>query len=237
MRNSKQQKLEVFGKTAQPSTKTKMRAKHMKHIKTYIKDVIGLKNNVTKGKLNASGKHIMKPDWTKGQLEYEPNPEAAVHELGHLYLAPMGMSLGDIQRNMDKQYGFVNSHFGYAQQKKSYFEVSAMAMEQKIRRRMGLPASTKAVVVTNKDAPRVSVDCKSVIAERIVKRGKVLDLIRSSRNLDKGCLERLEMIDNGEIIFDIKKGWVQNNSIDAKINRRARLQAKSAVKLQTKKAA
>lgn len=237
MRNLKKQKLEVFGKTAQPGVNTVLRKKHMQHIKNYIKNVVGLKNNVTKGKLNASGKHIMKPDWTKGQLEYEPNPEAAVHELGHLYLAPLGMSLADCQRNMDKQYGFVNSHFGYAQQKKSYFEVSAMAMEQKIRRRMGLPPSIKSVAVTDKTKQRISVDCKSVIAERIVKGGKVLDLIRSSRNLDAGCLERLEMIDNGEIVFDVRKGWVQNNSIDAKINRRARLKAKRVAKLQQTKAA
>lgn len=228
MKNAKEQKNKVFGKTAQPSVNSTLRAKHMKHIQEFITSSVGLKNEVTRGKLNASGKHIMKPDWTKGQLEYEPNPEAAVHELGHLYLMPMGMSLADCQENMDKQFGFVQTHFGYMKQKRTFFEISAMAMEQKIRRRAGLPASEKAIVVTDLTKARLSVDCKSSVANRIKKGNKTLDLIRCSKNLDKGCLERLEMIDNKEIVFDVNKGWIVNNDINAKINRRARLKAKAA---------
>lgn len=228
-KNVKLQKQKLFGKTAQPNANTEMRQKHMSHIKSQLMSMFGIKNRVTKGKLNASGKHIDKPDWTTGWLEYEPNPEAAIHEVGHLFLTKLGMSLAKSQNEMDAQFGFVNSHYGYMKQKRSYFEVMPMAMEQKIRRRLGLPASQKSVKAQGR--ARTSIEDGTVIAVRFCDK----DLIRSSRNLDAKCLERLEMIDNGELVYDTKTGWVKSNSIDAKINRRARLQAKQSLKI--KKAA
>lgn len=215
-KNAKIQKAKVFGKTAQPASKTSLRKKHMEHIKIQLEKRFNLKNRVTKGKMNASGKHIKKPDWTTGWLEYEPNPEAAIHEVGHLFLMPEGMSLAECQKEMDAQFGFVQSNFGYMKQKRSFFEVLPMAMEQKIRRRLGLPASQKFVKSTEK---RTSIENGREIAIQIGDK----QLIRCSKNLDKKCLERLQMIDNGELVFDINKGWIKSNSIDAKINRRARL--------------
>lgn len=212
-------KQQVFGNNSMPAANSLMRKKHMSHIKTYILSKLGLKNRVTKGKVNSSGKHIMKPDWTTGFLEYEPNPDAAIHEVAHVFLAPIGMSLANIQKEMDAQFGYVQTQYGYMKQKRTVFEVLPMAMEQKIRRLMGLPASTKFVKVTQGDGPRLGIDTKQPIAVRVGDK----DLIRCSKNLDKGCLERLEMILNGELKFDINKGWYYSNSIDAKINRRARL--------------
>lgn len=215
-------KQQIFGTNSMPPANTKMRQKHMSHIKNYIHDNLGLKNRVTKGKINASGKHILKPDWTTGYLEYEPNPDAAIHEIAHVFLAPIGFSLGDIQKEMDAQFGFSQSHYGYMKQKRTVFEVLPMAMEQKIRRLIGLPASTKFVKVRKNDPPRLGIDTKKPIAVRVGDK----DFIRCSKNLDKGCLERLEMILNGEIKFDKVKGWYYSNTIDSKINRRARLAQK-----------
>jgi hypothetical protein len=212
-------KNKVFGVNSMPPANSSMRKKHMGVIKSYIENSLGLKNRVTKGKINASGKHILKPDWTTGFLEYEPNPDAAVHEVAHVFLAPMGMSLGDIQKEMDAQFGFSQSRYGYMQQKRTVFEVLPMAMEQKIRRLMGLPASTKFVKVNPSDKPRLGVDTGLPIAVRVGNK----DLIRCSKNLDVKCLERLDMILNGEIKFCKVKGWHECQSIDAKINRRAKL--------------
>lgn len=217
-------KQQIFGTNSMPPANSKMRQKHMSHIKSWILNSLNLKNRVTKGKLNASGKHIMKPDWTTGYLEYEPNPDAAIHEIAHVFLAPMGVSLGDIQKEMDAQYGYSQKTHGYQQQKRTVFEVLPMAMEQKIRRLMGLPASTKFVKVQKGQGPRLGIDTNQPIAVRVGDK----DLIRCSKNLDAGCLERLEMILNGEIKFDKTKGWQYSNNIDAKINRRARLAQKEA---------
>jgi hypothetical protein len=215
-------KQQIFGANSMPQANTKMRQKHMSHIKNWISNKLGLKNRVTKGKINASGKHILKPDWTTGYLEYEPNPDAAIHEIAHVFLAPLGVSLADIQKEMDAQFGFSQSYYGYMKQKRTVFEVLPMAMEQKIRRLMGLPASTKFVKVDASDPIRTGIDTGLPIAVRVGNK----DFIRCSKNLDKGCLERLEMILNGEIKFDKNKGWFYSNTIDAKINKRARLAQK-----------
>ena len=210
-----------LGKTSTPSVNSPLRAKHMSVINKYGSRFV--KNRVTKGKINKSGKHIMKPDWTTGWLEYEPNPDAAVHELAHLFLAAEGMSLADIQRDMDEQFGYSISEFGYMQQKRTLFEVMPMGMEQKIRRRLGLPASMKHIKVDGPNAPiRVlAEDSRTPIAKRVkTKSGQHIDLIRLSSNLDKNANRRLELIDLGILKFDSKRGWYESNSIDAKINKR-----------------
>lgn len=210
-----------LGKTSIPSVNSPLRAKHMNVINKFGSKFV--KNRVTQGKINKSGKHIMKPDWTTGFLEYEPNPDAAVHELAHLFLADIGMSLADIQRDMDQQFGYSITEFGYMQQKRTLFEVMPMGMEQKIRRRLGLPASMKHIKVESLDAPiRVlAEDSKTPIAKRIkTKTGQVIDLIRLSSNLDRTANKRLELIDLGILKFDSKRGWHESNSIDAKINKR-----------------
>lgn len=219
-KNKKQQIKKIFGQ-CETQANSERRKKQMSHIQNCIQKLYGIKNRITKGKLNQSGKFIKKPDWTTGFLEYEPNPDAAIHEVGHLVLAPNNMPLGDIQNEMDKQFGFVNSYYGYMKQKRSFFEVLPMAMEQKIRRRFGLPAYDK--LVETETEKRTSIETGEVIAVNFKKDNRNFQLIRSARNLDKKCLERLEMIDNGELVFDNEKGWVYSDSIDAKINRRARL--------------
>lgn len=214
-KNAKLQRKAIFGSNAKPSMGP-LREKHMKHIRDFFKAAWGLKSRVTKGKFNKAGKHILKPDWTKGVLEYEPNPDAAVHEFAHLVLAPALTPLTQVQRDMDAQFGYLISEYGYMQQKRSYFEVLPMGMEQKLRRRLGLPATVVKVKAGRK--PRLSLETGDPIAERVGK----FELIRSARNLDNGCLDRLAQIDNGELKWTAK-GWVESQSVDARINRRARL--------------
>lgn len=214
-KNAKLQRARIFGTSAKPAIGP-LREKHMRHIRNFFKATWGLKSRVTKGKFNKAGKFILKPDWTKGVLEYEPNPDAAVHEFAHLVLAPALTPLAQVQRDMDAQFGYLISEYGYMQQKRSYFEILPMGMEQKLRRRLGLPATVVKVKAGRK--PRVALETGLPCA---VKVGR-FELIRSARNLDAGCLERLSMIDSGELVWT-SKGWVEGTSIDAKINRRARL--------------
>jgi hypothetical protein len=228
-KNAKIQKTKIFGKNSSPAAGSKLRAKHMDHIETMIYRLFGLKNRVTPGKLNAAGKHIKKPDWSSGWLEYEPNPDAAVHELGHLVLAARGLGLGAIQRDMDSQFGYSQSVNGYMKQKQSIFETMPMGAEQKLRRVLGLPANRSCVAVKPGDAPRRELESGRECANRVrLKNGKTVDLIRCSKNLDAAALERIDMILSGELIFSPLRGWIQSNSIDAKINRRARLKANRA---------
>ena len=209
-KNAKIQRAKIFGKTAQPAAGSDLRTKHMSHIKRAFAKW-GIKSRVTKGKLNKAGKHIMKPDWTKGVLEYEPNPEAALHEFGHLCLVAPNVPLAQVQRDMDAQFGFVISQYGFMKQKRSLFEILPMAMEQKLRRRLGLPPSHK----STKQA-RTCVETGELCGP--VVRGQ--QLIRSARNLDAGALRQLEMIDLG-ILKWTAQGWQRASNVDAKINARA----------------
>lgn len=227
-KNKKLQRAKVFGLSAMPNAGTEMRNKHMKHIQYWIESFLGLPNGVTSGKLNAKSKLLLKPNWENNTLDYEPNPDAAVHEIGHLFLAPLGVSLEAYDSEMREQFGHVIQTYGFMKQKRSLFEVLPMAMEQKIRRLLGMPPSDKHIKLKSRfDRPRTCLETNEVITNRVRRGDKWIDLIRCASLLDAGCLERLEMILSGEILFDSTSGWYYNNSIDAKINRRARLKSKN----------
>lgn len=234
-KNKKIQRDKVFGRTSMPNAGSNMRDKHMRHIQFYIESFLGIPNGVTDGKINAKGELILKPNWDNETLDYEPNPDAAVHEIAHLFLAPLGVSLKQYDNEMREQFGHIIKTYGYLKQKRSLFEVLPMAMEQKIRRLLGIPASDKHIKLRSRfDKPRTCLETGEVITDRVSRNGKWIDLIRCSRLLDAGCLERLEMILNGEIYFDVAKGWLYNSSIDAKINRRARLANKTKLNNEVK---
>ncbi len=222
-KNAKLQRVKTFGRSACPVVRSYQRSKHLSLIKQWTAEFLGIPNRITPGKLNSAGKFIKKPDWGTGYLEYEPNPEAAVHELGHLFLIPESLPLESYQSIMDKQFGFVNSRYGYMQQKRSVFEVLPTAMEQRIRRVLGLPASVKSIKVDADAPPRTAVeDKKTPIAKRVKRKDKYYDLIRLSSNLDFGARRRFERIISKDLIYKPGVGWVLNQSIDAKINRRAK---------------
>ena len=212
-KNGKLKKQKLWGRSAAPAAGSPKRAAHMSHIKQFFERRYGIKNRVTKGKFNKAGRFIHKPNWSSW-LEYEPNPEAAVHEFAHLWLANVGQPLAKVQADMDAQFGFVISQYGFMKQKRSLFEILPMAVEQVLRRRLGLPASRKSVKVGNK--VRTCVETGEPC-------GPVVDgvqYIRSARNLDAGAKRRIQEIDLGILVFDGLK-WVKGRSIDARINARA----------------
>jgi hypothetical protein len=214
----------IFGTNPQPPLSSSMRAKHMEHIQCFILERLHLDNEVTPGKINASGKLIKKPNWEYGKLTYEPNPDAMVHEIAHLILAPNNMGLAEYDNEMRRQFGEVNSKYGYMKQKRSLYETIPMGLEQKLRRRMGLPPSQKHVKVDKNTPIRTAVETGEPIAVRLLNAaGQGRDLIRLSQNLNAAALTRLEQFDNGEIEFCAINGWTERQDINAKINRRARL--------------
>ena len=212
-KNVRIQKRKIWGRSAAPANGTDMRAKHMNFIQNYFEGVHGISNAVTNGKYNQAGKYIMKPSWDDG-VEYEPNPEAAVHEFAHLWLAPVGRKLANIQADMDAEFGEVISKFGFMKQKRSLYEILPMAVEQVLRRRLGLPASRKAVHVGNSVRTCVETgrECGPVV--------NGYQFIRSARNLDAKARERIEAIDLGLLVFN-GTAWEHGRSIDARINARA----------------
>jgi hypothetical protein len=222
--NVREQKAKVFGTKANPPAGSQMREKHIEHINNFAKKFLNLEIRPSGGKINeATGQRRSespkigtdKPDWRSGQLEAQWNPEAIMHELAHLMLLPSGVGLKEGQRLMDKQYGEVQSKYGYMQQKRSQGEVQPMAAEQIIRRHLGLPASRVSIPVESKDAPpRVSVEAPDVVIGTRVpqptKSGAVkwVDLIRQSRLLNTENRKRLEDIFSGNIKFHPELGWI-----------------------------
>lgn len=157
-KNVREQRRKVFGTNAMPAKSSKMHGKHMDSIGKFVKDFLGLELKPSGGKLDeetGERRHTKKgkpqvgtdkPDWRSGDLEAQWNPDAAIHELGHLFLLPKGVGIEDAQKLMDKQYSDVQAQYGYQQQKRSKYETEPMAAEQIIRRVIGLPA-------TEHDAP------------------------------------------------------------------------------------
>lgn len=250
-KNVKEQKEKVWGRTSQPSAKSPQREKHMEHIRDYAQRRYGLEMKPSGGKVDVkTGQRraenpevgVDKPDWRSGQLEAQANPDAMVHELGHLEIMPPGVGLEQGQTYMDKQYADVQRQHGYMKQKQSQGEIQPMGVEQLLRRRMGLPANRSAVPVKSADAPpRMAVDTGTLAGTRVpmgqTKQGqtKYADLIRQSRFVSPENRERVDKIDRGELVYDKQKGWVKpdisskeglKQNINALINVRAREKAK-----------
>lgn len=170
-----------------------------------------------------------KPDWRSGQLETQPSPDAAAHEIAHLYDEPEGQSLAEMQTNMDRVWGEHQSNYGHLQQKKTAGEIQPMALENPIRRRAGIPATApykNPRPMSEHDRPvEQAIDGSGPRFVRGVKPGKKpqsVDYDRMSRLMSASNRRKLDMIDRGEIVFDKDKGWTPGTSPDAKINQRAR---------------
>ncbi len=218
-KNKRSEIKRIFGANSVPGVNSPMRAKQMKHIHDFIQGFFGLTNGKTPGKINASGKLIDKPNWEYGELTYEFNPNAAVHEIAHLCLADKGLSLKQIDSQMRQQYGYVMSTHGYQKQKRSVYEILPMGLEQKIRRVLGLPASMHGIDVNLNSPIRRCVEGNKPCAKRIKTKKGHKDLIRLSSNLDVYSINRFNAILEGRLVWT-NSGWIESNSIDAKINRR-----------------
>jgi hypothetical protein len=182
-----------------------------------------------------------KPDWRSGDFETQPSPDAAVHELAHFYLQPKGRNLGQMQTEMDREWGESQSKYGHMQQKKTAGEIQTMALENKIRRRLGIPATSphkNAKPLSEHDRPiEQAVDGSGPRFTRGLKPGKnpkSVDYDRSARLLSHENSDQFDKIDRGELVFHKEKGWIENQSAGAKINRRAREAAKDPTRKDSK---
>lgn len=216
--NAGEKRKEIFGTKSSPSNPD-MRAKHMEHISQYSEKNFGMPIQLSGGKIDPkTGERrdenpelgVDKPDWRSGQLEAQNNPDAMVHELAHLLLLPHGMPLKEGQKYMDKQYAQVQKDYGYMKQKQSQGEIQPMAIENILRRHLGLPAATQSVPVKPGQGPRMSVDTKQPAAVRVKKGEKAVDLIRQSRLLSPENRKRMDDFVNGRIKFHPKTGWQDN---------------------------
>lgn len=234
-KNVREQKKKVFGTQSSP-TKPAMREKHMTHIRDFVKRRYGIDMQESGGKIDEkTGQRrdanpevgVDKPDWRSGSLESQSNPDAMVHELGHLETLPEGTDLPEGQRMMDRQYADVQKEHGYMKQKRSQGEVQPMAMENPIRRRAGLPAARQSVPVKPGDAPRTAVDTGDVIGTRVQQGKKQVDLIRQSRNMTPENQDRQRQIDEGVLTWT-EGGWAPGKTPDAKVNARQMMQEQGA---------
>lgn len=237
--NVRAQRKKVFGAASQPSAGSAMREKHIGHIQKFVKDFLNLDLEPSGGKIDPkTGQRrdespkvgIDKPDWRSGQFESQWNPEAIIHEIAHLMLLPKGMGLKAGQAWMDRNFAESNKLYGWQQGKYTQNEVQPMAAEQLIRRMMGLPASQVSVPVKSPDdPPRMAVDQPDMVIGTRVKQGKTrsgddkwVDLIRQSRFLTPENKQRLEDVFTKKIVFHPVHGWVDSNSLHAKIYHRAK---------------
>lgn len=235
-KNVREQRAKVFGTQSQPPKGSAMRQKHMEHIRDYVKRKYGLELQSSGGKWDekTQGRRsdnpevgVDKPDWRSGQLESQDNPEAQVHELAHLEELPEGTDLPEGQRLMDRRYADVQKEHGYMKQKRSQGEIQPMAMENPIRRRMGLPATDISTPVKPGQEPRTAVDTGEPAAVRVPQGNKEVDLIRQSRLRSPENVERQRQIDEG-ILTWTDKGWAPGTTVDSKINARQYMQEQGA---------
>lgn len=163
-----------------------------------------------------------KPDHRSGNLETQPSPDAAVHEIAHEHLAPEGMTMAQHQTHMDKQWGESQSKHGHMQQKKTAGEVQPMAAENKVRREIGLPANRTGQKVKDASKPvDQTVDGTGPRFNRAKdKSGKPTDLMRQTRLLSPENKQRIEKLRDGRMKHT-KDGIKPGASVDAKINARA----------------
>ena len=211
-----------------------MRAKHMEQIVNYFKTRYNQDLVPSGGKINpktgerrdeAPEVGVDKPDWRSGQWEAQSNPDAQVHEGAHLEIMPEGTDLPGGQTLMDKQYADVQRDYGYMKQKQSQHEVQPMAVENKLRRRMGLPANRSGNKVSVDAPPRMALEGGPAAVRVATGEGKAVDLLRQARLLSESNKKRIDQVDRGELKWHPTHGWHMADSPDAIINQRARVKA------------
>ena len=164
-----------------------------------------------------------KPDHRSGNLETQPSPDAAIHEIAHEALAPKGMGVKEHQTHMDKLWGQHQKDYGHMQQKKTAGEVQPMAAENSVRREMGLPANKTGQKVKDAKKPvEQTVDGSGPRFNRAKdSKGNSTDLMRQSRLLHPANKARIDQLRDGQLKHDPVKGIHESTTVDAKINARA----------------
>lgn len=168
-----------------------------------------------------------KPDWRSGQLETQPSPDAAVHELAHLDLAPEQMTAPEFQKEMDRRWGESQKKYGHMQQKKTQWEIQPMSLENPIRRELGLPANRATKPVSEGQAA-IDDPTQQRFIQGKDSQGRTVFYDRQSRLMNPETKERLAQIREGSLKFDPKSGWQPSSDVNALINLRGRGMAEEA---------
>jgi hypothetical protein len=246
-KNVRAQREKVFGgwKTKPDSPQ---RERQIQQISDFAQRKLNTPVRRAPGKKNKAGKIIDKPDLRTGYIEHIGNPDSLIHEIGHIMHAPDKMSLSDFQDWMDDLYGRQNQPverggIGYKQQSRGKPEYEATAIENHLRRRLGLPAHQKmrdvvrpeqryaadqpGLLVT-KDYPGTPVKTKDkkgnpAIGTRHLTAGKEV--------LSPETRQMLELRDSPRATYSPDKGWRTRPTIDTVIEARKRGDKELAHKL------
>lgn len=169
-----------------------------------------------------------KPDWRSGNLETQPSPDAAVHELAHLILAPEQTTLPEFQTEMDRKWGESQSKYGHQQQKRTQGEIQPMALENPIRREMGLPANRTTKPVSQQQYAHDDPEQPRFVEGKDPK-GKKAFYDRQSRLQTPETRERMEQVREGSLKFNPETGWEKASDVNALINLRGRGKFEEAI--------
>lgn len=162
-----------------------------------------------------------KPDWKSGNLETQPSPDAAVHEIAHLNLAPEGMTPAQFQTEMDVRWGESQKKYGHMQQKKTQGEIQPMSIENPIRRELGLPAN-QATKPVKRQEYALDDPSQPRFVEGKNPEGETAFYDRQSRLQSPETKERMQQIREGSLKFNPEKGWEKASDTNALVNLRAR---------------
>lgn len=168
-----------------------------------------------------------KPDWRSGRLETQPSPDAAIHELAHLDLAPESTTAPDFQSEMDRLWGESQSKYGHMQQKRTQGEIQPMSVENPIRRELGLPAN-RATKPVKEQEYALDAPSQPRFVEGKDPQGRKAFYDRQSRLQSPETRERLQQIREGSLKFHPDTGWYRATDPNALINLRARGQKQEA---------
>jgi hypothetical protein len=214
------------------------------------------------GKKTKAGIYVNKPGFSnpRDNIQHTGTTDSAIHELAHLIFhgalssdrdkertsvqGPLPHFQQGFQKQLDEILGDIQRKYnqedeggeGYGKQWQTAHEYIPLAIEQLIRRHLGLPAHQKKVaeqkvdgVKTLKPEKQFAVDAPNKQIVHVVKdkSGKDVYLTGKTANITPDVKQKFEQIvDKKELKYNPAEGFVQGTSPDAKINIRAREAAK-----------
>lgn len=161
-----------------------------------------------------------KPSWLPKEIQTQPSPDAAIHELAHLELAPTGMDTPKIQEHMDKLWGESQKKHGHMQQKRTAGEIQPMSLENTIRRQLGIPAN-RATKPVKENEKALDYEGNRFVEGKDAKGNKAF-YDRQTRLQTPETKERAQQVVEGSLKFHPEHGWVAATNTDALINLRGR---------------
>lgn len=214
------------------------------------------------GKKTKAGIYVNKPGFSnpRNNIQHTGTTDSAIHELAHLIFhgalksdrdkeraivqGPLPHFQQGFQKQLDEILGDIQRKYnqedeggeGYGKQWQTAHEYIPLAIEQLIRRHLGLPAHQKKVAKQKIDGVSVlkpekqfAVDVPNKQIVHVVKNksGKDVYLTGKTANITPDVKQKFEQIvDKRELKYNPAEGFVQGTPPDAKINIRAREAAK-----------